>query len=343
MADRCVVGVDLGGTNVRASVFDESGTPVLLEPVEQSSHAQTGTAGIIEAIARTVQQAIRESGREPEAIGMAVPGHVDNHAGVVRWSPNFGESVNGVFMCWRDQPLREPLSHYLSLPIVMGNDANLAALGEYRFGSGGGDARCLVMLTLGTGIGGGVVMGPQAVFGKAEGPLMLVGGNGGGAELGHSMVMAGGLDCNAGSYGAVEAYCQRDAIIMRAIHRLQRGRPSIMPDLVEGDLSKITPRIISLAAEQGDALARQIWQEIGTYLGVCIGSMINIFAPDVVAIGGQIAKAGPWLMDPARTSAADTAIPSLFQDARIVTAELIEHAGMYGGAAMALEALKWNR
>lgn len=343
MSDRFVVGVDLGGTNVRASVFDESGRPVLETPVEQPSHAQAGTAGIIEAIARTVQQTITASGVRPEAIGMAVPGHIDNTTGVVRWSPNFGESVNGVFVCWRDQPLREPLSHYLNLPIVMGNDANLAALGEYRFGSGGGDANCLVMLTVGTGIGGGVVMSPRSVFGKAEGPLMLVGGNGGGAELGHTMVLAGGLDCNAGSYGAVEAYCQRDSIVKRAIHKLQRGRPSMMPEMVDGDLSKITPRIISMAAEQGDALAQQIWHEVGTYLGIAIGSMINVFAPDVVAVGGQIAKAGKWLLDPARVSAADTAIPSLFQDAKIVEAELVEHAGMYGGAAMALEALKWNR
>lgn len=343
MGSRYVVGVDLGGTNVRASVFDDTGVPVLDSPVEQPSHAQAGTAGIIEAIARTVQQAINRASVVPEAVGMAVPGHIDNETGVVRWSPNFGESVNGVFVCWRDQPLREPLRRYIDLPIVMGNDANLAALGEYRFGSGGGTANGLVMLTLGTGIGGGVVLSPNSVFGKAEGPLMLLGGNGGGAELGHSMIIAGGLDCNAGSYGALEAYCQRDSIVKRAIHRLQRGRPSIMPELVDHDLSKITPKIISLAAEQGDALAQQIWQEIGTYLGVGIGSMINIFAPEVVAVGGQIAKAGKWLMDPARTSAADTAIPSLFQDTRIVTAELIDHAGMYGGAAMALEALRWNR
>lgn len=335
---RYVVGVDLGGTNVRAGVFDESGQMVTADPVENPSRAQEGTQAIIEAIASTIDQAVAASGMSPDAVGMAVPGHIDNDRGVVKWSPNFGQEVNGVFTCWRDQPLREPLARLIRYPILMGNDANLAALGEYRFGSGKNSAACLVMLTLGTGIGGGVVMASKSVFGKAEGTLMLVGGNGGGAELGHVVIQMNGPDCNAGSYGAVEGFCQRDAIIDRTIHRIQRGRKSIIPSLVEGDLSKITPLTLSLAAEAGDELARQIWGEIGTFLGVAIGGYINIFAPDVVAVGGQIAKAGEWILGPARIAAADTAIPSLFVDAKIVQAEQIEDAGMLGGAAMALEA-----
>lgn len=334
---RYVVGVDLGGTNVRAGVFDETGRMVTDDPVENPSRAQNGTQAIIEAIAGTIDQAVAASGKSPEAVGMAVPGHIDNARGVVKWSPNFGEEVNGVFVCWRDQALREPLSRLIPYPILMGNDANLAALGEYRFGSGKNAAACLVMLTLGTGIGGGVVMASRSVFGKAEGTLMLVGGNGGGAELGHVVIQMNGPDCNAGSYGAVEGFCQRDAIIERAIHRIQRGRKSIIRDLVEGDLSKITPLTLSQAAERGDALAIQIWSEVGTFLGVAIGGYINIFAPDIVAVGGQIAKAGEWVLGPARVAAADTAIPSLFVDATIVQAEQIDDAGMMGGAAMALE------
>ncbi len=334
---RFVVGVDLGGTNVRAGVFDESGTLVHADAVENPSRAQEGTQAIIEAIAQTISQAVAASGVTPDAVGMAVPGHIDNEAGVVKWSPNFGHETNGVFICWRDQSLRAPLARLVPYPILMGNDANLAALGEYRFGTGRNSAACLVMITIGTGIGGGVVMASKSVFGKAEGTLMLVGGNGGGVELGHVVIQMNGPDCNAGSYGAVEGLCQRDAIITRAIHRIQRGRKTIISDLVEGDLSKITPRTLSIAADQGDELARQIWSEVGTFLGVAIGGYINIFAPDVVAIGGQIAKAGDWLLGPARIAAADTAIPSLFSDARIVQAEQIEDAGMLGGAAMALE------
>ena len=220
----------------------------------------------------------------------------------------------------------------------MGNDANLAALGEYKFGSGNNSASCLVLLTIGTGIGSGVVMKPQAVFGKAQGPLMLLGGNKGGAELGHMIIQHGGLDCRAGTYGAIEAYAQRDSIINRAVHRLLRGRKSIILEMAGGDYAAITPLTLSQAAEKGDELALEVWAEVGTYLGVAIGNAINIFAPDVVAIGGQIARVGEPLMGPARKAAINVAIPALFSFANITVAEQIADAGMLGGAALAIEA-----
>ncbi|MBC8065940.1 MAG: ROK family protein, partial [Chlorobia bacterium] len=244
MQRTCVIGVDLGGTNIRAGAFHDDGSaagPKFSNP----SRAQEGTTAIIDSIASTVSQAISAAEAPPKAVGMAVPGHIDNAAGIVRWAPNFGETIDGVFRYWENIPLKQPLSKSIDLPIELGNDANLAALGEYRFGCGRGTAKCLVMLTLGTGIGGGVILSPDAVEGDARGPLMLVGGNKGGAELGHTVVDADGLDCNAGSYGAIEAYAPRDAIITRAVHRLRRGRESLIRELVEDDFSKVTPRIIA--------------------------------------------------------------------------------------------------
>ncbi len=332
----CVIGVDLGGTNVRAGAFYEDGTPAGPK-FTHPSRAQEGTNAILDAITGTIRQAVSASETTPVAVGMAVPGHIDNGAGVVRWAPNFGETIDGVFRYWENVPLKQPLAKALDLPIELGNDANLAALGEYQFGVGRNRAKCLVLLTLGTGIGGGVIMSPDAVEGYARGPLMLVGGNKGGAELGHTIVDADGLDCNAGSYGAIEAYAPRDAIVKRAVHRLRRGRSSIINDLVEDDLSKVTPRIISEAAEKGDELAIQVYAEIGRYLGISMGSFINIFAPDILAVGGQIAKAGDFILGPARKAARDVAIPSLFSDVEICMAEQLEDAGMLGGAAMALQ------
>lgn len=332
----CVIGVDLGGTNVRAGAFYDDGSPAGPK-FSHLSRAQEGTNAILDAISSTIRQAISAAETPPKAIGMAVPGHIDNAAGVVRWAPNFGETIDGVFRYWENVPLKQPLSRSLDLPIELGNDANLAALGEYQFGVGRNNAKCLVLLTLGTGIGGGVIMSPEAVEGNARGPLMLVGGNKGGAELGHTIVDADGMDCNAGSYGAIEAYAPRDAIVTRAVHRLRRGRVSVINDLVEDDLSKVTPRTISEAAEKGDELAIQVYAEVGRYLGISMGSFINIFAPDILAVGGQIAKAGDFLMGPAVRAARDVAIPSLFADVNICIAEQIEDAGMLGGAAIALQ------
>ncbi len=297
----------------------------------------------MDAIAGTVAQAKAASSTPPEAVGIAIPGHIDNAAGLVRWAPNFGEEIGGVFRYWKDVPFRNSLAPKVGLPIHMDNDANAAALGEYRFGTGRNNAKCLVMLTVGTGIGGGVIMSPESVIGDARGPLVLVGGNKGGAELGHVVIAHNGLDCSAGEYGAIEGYCQRDSIIRRAMHRLQRGRPSVLNDLIGGDLTKITPKLISEGAAQGDEVCLEVWNEVGTMLGVGIGNYINIFAPDIVAIGGNIARAGDFLMKPAIREARNVAIPSLFVDATITVAEQIDDAGMLGGAAMALEALKWAR
>ncbi|MBS1704117.1 MAG: ROK family protein [Armatimonadetes bacterium] len=337
----CVVGVDLGGTNVRACAYYENGEPAGRK-FENPSRGQDGVVAVIDAVAATIQQAIASAESPPKAFGLAIPGHVDHKHGIVRWSPNFGKEINGVFEPWKDVPVREPLSKLVDLPMFMDNDANMAALGEYRFGTGNNSAKAFVMFTLGTGIGSGIILSPESVLGDARGPLVVVGGNHGGAELGHTIINADGLDCTAGTYGTLEAYCQRDAIIRRAQYKLQRGRESLMTDLVEGDFSRITPRLISEACDQGDVVAQEVFREIGTFLGVGIANAINTFAPEILVIGGQVSKAGKWIMEPAVVSARNNAISSLFNDCTIVAAKHIEDAGMLGGAALALEGLKWN-
>ena len=333
-----VIGVDLGGTNVRAASFSLNGE-MLGSRFEQPSRAQEGTEAVIDSMAACISQAVQHANSEVKAVGIAVPGHIDTAKGVVVWAPNFGKEVNGTFQYWENVELGAALQERLQLPILLGNDANFAALGEYMYGSGKGTANALVMLTLGTGIGGGVILGQNSVVGNCSGPLMLVGGNQGGAELGHSTILAGGLDCNAGSYGALEAYCQRDSIINRATHRLKRGRSSVLLEWIKGDYSLVTPKLLCDAADAGDELALEIWQETGSYLGVAIGSYINVVSPSVFAIGGQIAKAGEYILGPARKTAENYAIPSLFRDCEIVQAELVEDAGMIGGAAMAIQSL----
>ena len=321
---------------MRACAYYEDGSEAIAK-FEIPSDAQKGTEAILTAVVGVVQSACASLDQAPKSVGLSIPGHIDDEAGTVRWSPNFGHYQDGVFHYWEDVQVRFPLQDRLGLPVRMENDANLAALGEYRFGSGKNKAKCLAMLTLGTGIGGGVVIGASSVSGQAEGPLLLLGGNKGGAELGHIIIQHGGLDCNSGEYGSIEGYCQRDAIVKRAVNRLRRGVPSLLNELSGHDWAKITPAMLSVAAERGDELSIDVWFEVGTYLGVGIGSLINVFAPDVFAIGGQIAKAGKWLMEPARKAARDSAIPSLFRDTQIVQAEQIDDAGMLGAAVLALQ------
>ncbi len=306
---------------------------------EHPSHAQDGIKACLDAMIKTIKAAIELASVPPVAIGLAIPGFVDNKAGVVRWAPNFGQVMDGVLHSWRDVDIRGPLEAAIGLPVHMGNDANLAALGEYQFGSGKGTAKCLVMLTLGTGIGGGVVLSPVSVDGDARGPMVLVGGNQGGAELGHVVISYQGQDCPSGEYGAIEGYCGRDAIVKRAQHRIIRGRHSSITDLVKGNLGDITPHTIFDAAEKGDEVAIEVFEEVGTMLGVAIGNYINIFAPDILTIGGQIIKAGDYIMKPAIKSARNIAVATHFADCKIIVAEQLDDAGLLGAAAFAQIAL----
>ncbi|MCW5937863.1 MAG: ROK family protein [Fimbriimonadaceae bacterium] len=336
MSSRCVVGVDLGGTNVRAQAIDQAGR-AMGERVEIPSRAQAGVEETVAATAEAIRAAVGNAAGPVEAVGVAVPGFIDAGEGVVRWAPNFGKAHEGVFHYWTDVPFGRLLHEILGLPVTLGNDANCAALGEYSYGSGKGEANCLVLVTVGTGIGGGVVLGRRATQGGV-GPALLLGGNQGGAELGHIVIRQNGLDCNSGAYGSLEAYCQRDAIVRRAQHRLRRGRTSLVREMV-ADIADVTPRHLAEAAHKGDEMALEVWSEVGAALGAGLGSLINIFAPDVLAVGGQIGKVGAPLLLPAIAEARNTAIPALFADCRILTAEQIDDAGLLGAAALALAAL----
>lgn len=333
-----MIGVDLGGTNVRAVAVDSSGAMVG-ERAVLPSRAEEGADATLNAVAEAVEKA--RAGSSPLAVGLALPGHCNDRDGIVHWSPNFGVRKDGALDYWKDVDVRGPLFASTGLPVHMANDANAAAVGEYRFGTGKGSANCLVMLTLGTGIGGGVVLGPSSVGGAADGPLLLLGGNKGGVELGHTVIET---DWETQKHLTVENLCQRDAIVKRAEAKLEGWRLTgggARPLITElSDQGKLTPKDLAEAADKGDELSIEVWRETGRYLGTAIGSMINVFAPDVFAIGGQIVKAGKWLMDPVIEQAEKVAIPSLFADCKITPAEQIDDAGVLGAAAVAWEAHK---
>ncbi|HZP82331.1 MAG TPA: ROK family protein, partial [Chthonomonadaceae bacterium] len=243
-----IVGVDLGGTNVRAAVLDRNDK--ILGRAENSSDAKSGVARTVARIGEAVRgaaAAAKVSIDDIGAIGIAVPGHIDVPNGIVRWAPNFGDNVGDQYIPYKDVPLRELVEKELGIAMVMDNDANVAALGEFRYGAGRG-TRHLVMFTLGTGIGGGIIIEGQ----------VLRGATGGAAEVGHIIIADGKGGSPNGPHGRLETLAGRDPISERAALALESGRDSILWKYVTGPdalQQYLTPARIDEAAEAGDAVA----------------------------------------------------------------------------------------
>jgi glucokinase len=321
---RYVVGVDLGGTNVRAAVVSKE--EKIVGQARNPSDAKLGVNRVVEQTALAVRNAVKDAGRKLDeigAVGMAVPGHIDTRQGLIRWSPNFGETIDGVFHMFLDTPFMGPVSDTLGLAVYAGNDANIAALGEFRYGAGR-HVTDMVMFTLGTGIGSGVI---------TDGRL-LIGSTGGAVEMGHHIIKAGGWQCGCGNFGCLEAYCGQHAIIERALRMMETGGETQLAQKVGDDRQTLTPKQIDEAAQAGDKVALAVFEETGYYLGIGIGNAIHIFNPTLVVIGGGIRKA-TGLLAAAERSKDLHAVASLKKGARIVEAELGEDAGVMGAAELA--------
>jgi glucokinase len=316
-----VVGVDLGGTNVRAAVLDRGTEEVVARGPNIPSLAMEGIAQTAGQIVEAVQEALNTSGIGRDQIlgvGIAVPGHVRASEGLVMWAPNFKDQ-------WKGVPIAHLVETLLGVPVRIGNDANLAALGEFRFGAGR-EVRHMIMVTLGTGVGGGII-----VNGK-----LLDGADGGAGEIGHMIINPGGRGGNT-AFGTVEGEAQRDGIIERAARKIQSGRPTTLGARVDYDRFALTPAIIAEEAQKGDAVALEVYEETGYYLGVCVANLINLFNTQMIVVGGGIAQAGDIILDPIRRTATACAIRSMSRICRIVPAELGDNAGVLGGAAMVLQ------
>ena len=316
-----VVGVDLGGTNVRAAVIDRASEQIVARGENIPSLAMEGIAQTAGQIALTVETALMKALVHKDqvlGVGIAVPGHVRAKEGLVMWAPNFKDQ-------WKGVPIAHLVETLLGVPVRIGNDANLAALGEFRFGAGR-NVRHMIMVTLGTGVGGGII-----VDGK-----LLDGADGGAGEIGHMIINPGGRGGNS-SFGSVEGEAQRDAIIERAARKIQSGRPTTLGARVDYDRFALTPAIIAEEAQRGDAVALEVYEETGYYLGVCVANLINLFNTQMIVVGGGIAQAGDIILDPIKRTATACAIRSMSRICQIVSAELGDNAGVLGGAAMVLQ------
>lgn len=310
-----VIGVDLGGTQVRAALSDATGQ--IYRRVATATKADEGQDAVIGRIKSLIEQVWPKPDQgSVKAIGLAAPGPLDPTSGVIVFAPNLPG--------WEMTPLRNIIAGAYGLPTFLGNDANLAALAENRYGAGR-DVADMVYITVSTGVGSGIITHGE----------MLLGSHGFAAEVGHMTVEARGVRCLCGNTGCLEAYASGPSLARHAVEALRQGAASLVTDMVAGDLSRITAKELHDAARAGDPLARAEFERAGFYLGVGITSLLHLFNPRMIVLGGSVMKAGALLTDAIWEVIRARAPHQYWEGLSIVSAALGDDVVLIGAVALA--------
>jgi glucokinase len=317
------VGLDVGGSSMKAGVVTGEGQP--LSATSLPTKAFKGQEFGLERMCETIRLAIADAGLHPDqiaAIGVATPGTMDIPAGLILDPPNLRP--------WRNVPVRQHVKNAFQVPTAFQNDANAAAFGEYWVGAGKG-AHSMVLFTLGTGIGGGILIGDLVVEGEHSH----------GAEIGHMKVeMTNPRLCGCGRWGCLEAYASATAVVKRTREALaQAGERCSLQRVVDGDL-ELTAKDVFDAAAAGDDLAAKIVEDTAFYLAVGATNLMHTIDPDMVVFGGGMIAAGPSFLERIREHVRMLAFPVPAQKTEIRYAQLGSDAGFIGAAACARQLLR---
>jgi glucokinase len=307
------LGVDLGGTKVNVALVDRSGR--LLSAHKSMIHASKEPERVVADIQTAMDTCLNKTAQEVEAVGIGVAAQVDQK-GVVRGSQNLG---------WRKFPLKKKLEKEFGLPVAVTNDVNAATLGEWRYGAGRG-VDDLAVLFVGTGVGGGVITGGK----------LLSGCSNSGGELGHITVVYDGRKCHCPNRGCLEAYVGGWAIAERAQEAVrtaaEEGQRLVS---LAGSVEKVTAATVSRAYREGDLLARRLVEETGRYLAAGVVSIVNVFNPCVMVLGGGVIEGIPELIQIVKDIVPTMALEASVEKLEIVKAALGADAGVIGAAALA--------
>ncbi|NUO09882.1 MAG: ROK family protein [Candidatus Brocadia sp.] len=312
-----VVGIDLGGTNLKAGVVDTDGKIIHRLSIKTNSNAdpQTISNQILELVAEIIQGAHIEAS-DIVGIGLGSPGLVDKKGETILFSPNLPR--------WRNIPIRRIMSERFSKPCVLENDANAAAWGEKWVGAGR-EVNSLVMLTLGTGVGGGIVLENR----------LWRGANNVAAEIGHMVIRMDGPLCNCGNRGCVEVYASATGMVRRFKELLRSGALSSLRDRDE-----ITAKMINEAAIRGDKASLDVIEETGRYLGIALINVMHVLNPEMIVLAGGMIGSGELLMNPIRQVTQQRAFEASYKDTKIVFSQLGNDAGIIGAAGCLLKELE---
>jgi glucokinase len=311
--DRAVIGVDLGGTNTRTALVGRDGD--VLDKQSEETRAVEGHEKVIAKLIRNIERQRENAGRhgrEVAAVGVGAPGVIHAQTGVVVKSPNFPD--------WNDLPLKKTLEGSLKLPVFIENDANAAALGEQWRGAAK-DIGSMIFLTLGTGVGGGIVLDGRIWHG-ADGMA---------GEIGHMTIVPQGRTCGCGNTGCLEMYASSRGIVMTFKEMAVAHRPD------EEARQEISSAQVYLAAREGDPPAVRAMQDMGRSLGIGIANLINIFNPEMVVIGGRVKDAWDLFIDATIGEINKRAFQYPAERTKIVPSLLGDDAGMVGAAAVAFQ------
>jgi len=310
------IGVDIGGTNMPSSLVDNTGKVVYA--IEKKTLPEQGPEALVLRISESIKELLTyfKGTLKKETIlgiGLGVPGLLDGKKGEIVTCPN----LHG----WKNVPIVNLVKQKIKLPVLMDNDANCAAIGEHWVGAGKG-AKNSILLTLGSGVGGGIIIDNKIYRGS----------HGVAGELGHITIVAEGILCGCGNYGCLESYASANATAKRAKERLRNE--NVISTLREKDINQITAQDIFLHAESGDVFSSNILFESGKYLGVGIAVFANIFDPDVIIIGGGLSAAEKYLLPTAIDEADRRTFKHIMNKMKIKKAKLGNNSGMIGAAKL---------
>lgn len=308
------IGVDLGGTKIATVLVDGDGS--ILAEDRRPTEAEKGVSGVIANIAASVRATAGASLDRVAVAGLGAPGPLNCGQGLIYNAPNLPG--------WNDVPIVRLLEEEIGVPVVLENDANAAACGEWALGAGRG-TRDMIYLTISTGIGGGIIIGGRIHHGRDDGA----------GEVGHMTILPDGPFCGCGRRGCWEALCSGTGIAAAMRRRLAGGERSAALSLAGGDPAAVTSAHIARAAREGDATAAAVMEEAVSYMAIGIANLIHLLNPEIIVIGGGVAKLGDQLFVPLRAKVAERAYPAMVKDLPIVPAALGDRAGLLGAAMAA--------
>lgn len=314
------IGIDIGATKTKFGLLDENLN--LLKKSELDTKFFPNKKSLIFALKNEIFSLSKVFKVKPKGVGIGVPGLVNPYKGFIYYLVN----ISG----WENVNLKKILQDTLKIPIFIDNDVNVMALAELYLGRAKG-MKNVVCLTLGTGVGGGLIL---------EGKLYR-GATFSAGEIGHIPLNETGPTCNCGGIACLERYVGNQYIVDKTIEMIKRRKDKTMIlDLIENDFSKLNPEVLSVALKKNDPLAKEIWEEVGKKIGIALSGVVNLLNPELIVVGGGMSKVGKFLFKSIEETVKERAMCVPSKQVKVVSAKLKENAGIIGAGILAKEGLK---